>query len=133
MSTTEGRDPTGVELRTDRGPVRFRVHDWADPLPQTAGVFFLGRWWPGEPAPRVYYVGETGDLRARRAQSGEFHCFRNGLLNVLGMCPTGTESYRVALADDLVRRFSPPCNRCWPVMPRWLPGCPLLEPDLEGE
>jgi hypothetical protein len=132
MSAIEGRDSTVVELRTDRGAVRFRLHDWADPLPEVAGVFFLGRWRPGEPGPRVYYVGETGDLRARRAQSIEFPCFQNGLLNVVGLCPTGSESHRVALADDLARRLSPPCNRCWPAKPRRLPDCPLQELEHEG-
>lgn len=59
---------------------------------------------------KVLYVGETGDLSTRFDDHHKADCFANNKANRICTHLEDDEDSRLAIEDDLIKQYDPPCN-----------------------
>lgn len=85
--------------------------DCHDDLDPAAGVYIVvcGSMGP-RGSTHVIYVGETGNLRERFADHKKGDCFFEQGVECIIFIEEDDKESRKKLEDDLIERYTPPCN-----------------------
>jgi hypothetical protein len=91
----------------------FASYPLEDPLPRTAGVYFvtnrkLSREY--HPTYRNIFIGQTADLSAEFLNHAKAECFTRHGANCVSLHPDEEETSRREKEQDLIQRYQPPCN-----------------------
>jgi hypothetical protein len=58
----------------------------------------------------VIYVGQTGDMSERMDQHHKWDCFTRNKANCICVHQQKSEATRLAIEQDLIAAYNPPCN-----------------------
>ena len=87
---------------------QFEVFDWSTEFKPLGAVYAVLRHDPDGYA--VLYIGQTGDLSERFDSHHKARCFDHNRKTHIGVRLTSTERDRLAIEQDLIAYYQPPCN-----------------------
>lgn len=86
----------------------FWLYPWGETFNATGGVYAVLR--DDGTSYSVIYVGETGDLSERFDNHHKADCFSRHRKTHIAARIEGSERQRLAIEQDLIANYNPPCN-----------------------
>jgi hypothetical protein len=86
----------------------FWLYPWGTQFKPVGGVYLVLRVSAG--TTYVVYVGQTGDLSERFDNHHKRSCFDRNAKTHLAVLMEGVEARRHRLEQDLIGKYTPPCN-----------------------